>query len=164
MEKIEVLTLKGDTTLTNPPSDQAKAQTEALIKKGEEKPLSTPDKSDTDTVGKQPSTKIGSPIKSVTPLQSSWGNPNAEVVFIEDLTPISAEEMPPSNFFFNKKRRAIVKRETHQKEGAIVKRHRVLCDGQALEEANFTMEVASSLGAFSTANQYSVGNLKEQLK
>jgi hypothetical protein len=32
-------------------------------------------------------------------------------MFIEDLTPISVEEMPTSDFFFSKKRRAIVKRE-----------------------------------------------------
>jgi hypothetical protein len=164
LEKTEVLTQKGDTTLTNPPSDQAKAQTEALIKKGEENPLSTPGKSATDTVGKQPSTEIGSPVQSITPLQFSRGNPSAEVVFIEDLTPISVEEMPPSDFFFSKKRRVVVKRETHQKEGAIVKRHRVLFDGQALEEADFATEVAGSLGDFATTNQYSVGNLKEQLK
>jgi hypothetical protein len=37
--KTEVLTQKGDTTLPNPPSDQAKAQIEALIKKGEEKSI-----------------------------------------------------------------------------------------------------------------------------
>jgi hypothetical protein len=38
--------------------------------------------------------------------------------------------MPPSDFFFSKKRRAIVKRETHQKDGAIVKRKRMMYDGQ----------------------------------
>jgi hypothetical protein len=118
----------------------------------------------TNTAGKQPSTEIGNPIKSVTPLQSSRGNPNAEVIFIEDLTPISVEEMPPSDFFYNKKRRVVVKRETHQKEGSTVKRHRVLYDGQALEEAEFSMEVAGTLGAFATTNQCSVGNLTEQLK
>jgi hypothetical protein len=58
--------------------------------------------------------------------------------------------MPPSDFFFSKKRRAIVKRETHQREGATVKRHRVLYDGQALDEADFAMEMAGSLGDFST--------------
>jgi hypothetical protein len=52
----------------------------------------------------------------------------------------------------------------HQKEGTIVKRRRVLFDGQALEEADFALEVASSQGAFATTNQYSVGNLKEQFK
>jgi hypothetical protein len=53
-------------------------------------------------------------------------------VFIEDLTPILVEEMPRSDFFFSKKRKAVVKRETHLKEGATVKRHEVLLDGQAL--------------------------------
>jgi hypothetical protein len=52
LEETEDLNQKGDTTLTNPPSDQAKAQTEALIKEGEEKTLSTPGKSTTDKVGK----------------------------------------------------------------------------------------------------------------
>jgi hypothetical protein len=47
----------------------------------------------------------------------------AEAVFIGDLTPISTTEMPPSEFFFSKKRRDVVKRETHQKEGATVKKH-----------------------------------------
>jgi hypothetical protein len=104
LEKNEVLTQQGNAALTNPTDDQTKAQAEALIKKGEEKTPSTPDKSATRTTGQQPSIDIGNPIKLVTPLQSSSGNPNAEVVFIEDLTPISVEEMPPSDFFYNKKR------------------------------------------------------------
>jgi hypothetical protein len=74
------------------------------------------------------------------------------------------KKCPPSDFFFNKKKRVVVKKETHQKEGTIVKRDRVLCDGKALEEADFTMEVAGSLGDFATTNHYSVANLKEQLK
>jgi hypothetical protein len=41
----------------------------------------------------------------------------AEVVFIGDLTPISAAEMPPLEFFFSKKRRVVVKRETNKKDG-----------------------------------------------
>jgi hypothetical protein len=126
--------------------------------------LSTPGKSATDIVRKEPSTDIGSHVQSNTPLQFSRGNLSAEVVFIEHLTPISVNEMPPYDFFFNKKRIVVVKRETHQKEGASFKRHRLLLDGQALEEAKFTTEVAGSLGAFATINQYSVGNLKEQLK
>jgi hypothetical protein len=139
-------------------------ETEALIKKAEEKPQSTQGKPTTDTAGKQPSTEIGSPIQSVTPLQFSRGNPMAEVVFIGDLTPISAEEMPPSEFFFSKKRRAVVRREMHQRDGATVKKHRVLLDGQALEEEDFATEVAGSLGDFATTNQFSVSNLKEKLK
>jgi hypothetical protein len=85
-------------------------------------------------------------------------------VFIEDLTPILVEEMPPSDFFFSKKRRALVKRETHQREGATVKIHKVLFDGQSLEEEYLATYVAGSLGAFTTTNHFSVGNLKERLK
>lgn len=72
--------------------------------------------------------------------------------------------MPPSEFFFSKKRRAVVRRETHQRDGATVKKHMVLLDVKALEEEDFTTDVAGSLGAFATTNQFSVGNLKEKLK
>lgn len=164
LEKTDVLTQKEDTTLTDPPSDHVETQTEALIKKGEEKPLSTPGKPTIDAAGKQPSTEMGSPIQSVTPLQFSRGSPSAKVIFIKDLIPISAEEMPPSEFFFSKKRRAVARRETHQRDGATVKKHMVLLDVKALEEEDFTTDVAGSLGAFATTNQFSVGNLKEKLK
>jgi hypothetical protein len=120
--------------LTDPPSNHVETQTKALIKKGEEKPMSTPSKPTTETAGKQPSTEIGNPIQSVTPLQFSRGNTSAKVVFIKDLIPISAKEMPPSELFFSKKRRAVVRRETHQRDGVIIKKHMVLLDGQALEE------------------------------
>jgi hypothetical protein len=75
---------------------------------------------------------------------------SSEIIFIDDLTPIAPEEMPPSDFFFSKKRRAIVKRETHQKEGAMVKRKRMIYDGQNREDSEFAKEVAGSLGAFAT--------------
>jgi hypothetical protein len=101
---------------------------------------------------------------SSTPLQSIQGNPKVEVVFIEDLTLISTEENPPADFFFSKKRRAIVKMEMHQKDGATVKRKRMFYDGQGLDDTNFSREMASSLGAFAMTNQYSIENLVEQLK
>jgi hypothetical protein len=164
LEKIEVLTQKEDIPSTNVLGDQAKDQVETLTKEGEEVLLFTPDKSTTNAANKQSSIEIGSPIQSITPLQFTRGNPNAEVVFIENLTPISVEELPPSNFLFSKKRKAVVKREMHQKEGSAVKRHRVLIDGEALEELDFAEEVAGSLGAFATTNQFSVENLKERLK
>jgi hypothetical protein len=104
-------------------------ETKALINKAEENSQSTSDKPATDTVRKHQSTKIGSPIQSVTHVQFNRGNLMAEVVFIGDLTPISAEEMPPSEFFFSKKRRTVVRRETHQRDGVTVKKHRVLLDG-----------------------------------
>jgi hypothetical protein len=85
-------------------------------------------------------------------LQLSFGNPSSEVIFIDDLTPIAPKEMPPSDFFFSKKRRAIVKRETHHKDGAIVKRQRMVYDGQNRDDSKFNKEMAGSLGAFSTTN------------
>jgi hypothetical protein len=37
----------------------------------------------------------------------------------------------------------------------------VIIDGESLEEVEFANEVVGSLGAFATANQFSIGNLKE---
>lgn len=153
-----------EASVSTPLGPQAKAQLEASLKRGQETLPSTLDKSVTNTTKQQPSTEIGNPIISLTPLQSSFGNPSSEVIFIDDLTPISAEEMPPSDFFFSKKRRAIVKRETHQKDGAIVKRQRMVYDGQGRDDSDFAKEMVGSLGAFATTNQWSVENLVEQLK
>jgi hypothetical protein len=143
--------------------DQSKDQS-VTLKKGEDKPLSSPDKSTIDGTEKQLSTEIDNPFQIVTPLQFTRGNPNAEVIFIGDLTPISIEEIPPSDFFFSKKRKVVVKKEMHQKEGTMVKKNRVLLDGQNLEDEDFATEVAESLGDFSTTNLFSVDNLKERLK
>ena len=52
----------------------------------------------------------------------------------------------------------------HQKEGATVKKHRVLLDGQNLEDEDFSTEVVGSLGDFATDNLFSFDNLKERLK
>jgi hypothetical protein len=54
------------------------------------------------------------------------------------------------DFFFSKKRKAIVKRESHQKDGVITKRQRMLYDGNDRDDTEFAKEVAGSLGAFST--------------
>ena len=88
-------------------------------------PIGTPD-----TIGQEHSTTIMSPITSLTHLQTSFGNPNFELTYVGDLTPISPEEMPPSSFFFNKKRKAIVKRESHQKDGVVTKRQRLCMMGK----------------------------------
>jgi hypothetical protein len=149
---------------TDTPGKQVKDQTEIPSKGVGDTPLSTSNEPVTDATMKQTSTEIDSPIPSVTPLQSTKGNPDAGTIFKEDLTPISVEELPPSDFFFSKKRKVVVKRETHQRVGAAAKRYRVLTDGEALEEVEFTEEVAGTLGAYATTNQYSVGTLKEWLK
>jgi hypothetical protein len=133
LKNTEVSMQGVETSLPNPPGTQTKSQLEAFQKKGQDTSLSTPDKPATNTTKKHPSTEIGSPIMSLTPLQSIQGNPNAKVIFIEDLTPISAEEMPPSDLFFSKKRTTIVTRETHQKYGTKLKRKGMLYDGHGLD-------------------------------
>jgi hypothetical protein len=118
----------------------------------------------TDTTMKQSYKEIGSPIASVTPLQFTKGNPDAEIIFKEDLAPISVEELPPNDFFFSKKRKVVVNQETYQRAGAAVKKYKILMDGEALGEEEFADEIAGTLGAYATANQYSVGTLKGRLK
>jgi hypothetical protein len=57
-----------------------------------------------------------------------------------------------------------VKQEMHLKEGTMVKKHKILVDGQNLEEEYFATEVVGSLGAFATTNLFLVDNLKARLQ
>jgi hypothetical protein len=118
----------------------------------------------TDTTPKQLSKEIDSLIVVITPLQFTKGNPDAGWIFNEELMPISVEELPPNEFFFDKKRKVVVKQESYQKEGVVAKRFKILTEGKVVEEEEFTDEIAGTLGAYATANQYSVGTLKAQLK
>jgi hypothetical protein len=163
-EKVEVSTQKGSIPETKILDNQGKDKKETIIKNREDKPPSSPEKSTTEEAGKKLSTEIGNPIEVVTPLQFTRGNPNTEAIFISDFTPISVEEIPPTEFFFSKKRKVVVKKEMHMREGAMVKKHRVLLDGKNLEEEDFATEVAGSLGAFAMTNLFSVDNLKERLR
>jgi hypothetical protein len=117
-----------------------------------------------DAIPTQSFKEIGSPIASITPLQFTKGNPDAGWIFSEELTPISVEELPPNEFFFDKKRKVVVKQESYQKVGAVAKRFKILTEGKVVEEEEFTDEIAGTLGAYATTNQYSVGTLKAQLK
>ena len=62
-------------------------------------------------VGKTTSTELGSPITSLTPLQSTYGNPQMGIQYVSDLEPISRDEIPSFDYFFSKKRKAILKQE-----------------------------------------------------
>jgi len=77
-------------------------------------------------------TELGSPIVSLNPLQSTFGTPHMEIKYVSDLAPISIEETPSSDYFFSKKRKVVVKKEIHLKEGTMVKKHIVLVDGHNL--------------------------------
>jgi hypothetical protein len=106
----------------------------------------------------------GNPITSLTPLQSTFGIPQLQVIYASDLTPISREEIPSSDYFFSKKRKVVVKQEVHQREGTMVKKNTVLVDGENLEEEDFSTEVAGSMGALATTNLFIVENMRKRLK
>jgi hypothetical protein len=71
--------------------------------------------------------------------------------------------MTSSDLFFNKKKKAIVRREVQQKGGVITKKQKTIYDGQGQSDPEFTKYVADSLGAFTTSNLWSIDKLKEQL-
>jgi hypothetical protein len=116
------------------------------------------------TTGETKSTELGNPITSLTPLQSTFGFPQVGVIYASDLDPISREEIPPSDYFFSKKRKVVLKQEMYMREGGMVKKHRVLVDGKNLEEGDFTTEVAGSMGALATTNLFTVSNMRARLE
>jgi hypothetical protein len=114
-------------------------------------------------VGGTTSTKLGSPITSLTPLQSTYGNPHEGALYVSDLEPISRDEIPPSNYFFSKKRKAILKQEMHPRGDMMIKKHKIIIDGQKLKEGEFATEIAGTMGALMSVNLYSVGSLTTML-
>jgi hypothetical protein len=100
----------------------------------------------------------------LTPLQSTFGLPQIGFIYASDLAPVSREEIPPSDYFFNKKRKVVLKKEMYMREGGMVKKHRVLVDGKNLEEEYFTTEVVGSMGALATTNLFTVDNMRTRLK
>jgi hypothetical protein len=66
--------------------------------------------------------------------------------------PITVEELPPNDFFFDKKRKAIVKQELYQEAGTTTKKFKILVDGRAMKKEEFATQIAGTLGAFSIAN------------
>jgi hypothetical protein len=114
--------------------------------------------------GGKGSTELGSPITSLTPLQSTFGLSEMRDLFFDDLTSIPIDEIPPSDYFFSRKRKAILKQEMHKREGNIVKKNNVLIDRQNLEEEDFTTKVAGSMGAMETKNFFTVGKIITRIK
>jgi hypothetical protein len=112
-----------------------------------------------ETVGGTASKELGSPITALTPLQATFGNPHEGVLYVSDLEPISRDEMPSSDYFFSKKRRAVLKQESHPAGERTVKKHKIIIDGKKLKESEFATELAGTMGAIASANMYSVGNL-----
>jgi hypothetical protein len=48
-------------------------------------------------IGGTVSTELSSPIKSLTPLQSTFGTPHEGALYVNDLQLISRDEIPPSD-------------------------------------------------------------------
>ena len=92
------------------------------------------------------------------------GNIDAGWIFNEELRPIRVEELPMNEFFFDKKRKAVVKMEFYQEGELTTNKYKVITDGKNKKNEQFTTEIAGTLGAYASANQFSVGLLKNQLK
>jgi hypothetical protein len=112
-----------------------------------------------ETVGGTASTALGSPIAALTPLQATFGNPHEGALYVNELEPISRDELPSSDYFFSKKRRAVLKQESHSVGERSIKRHKIIIDGKKLHDSAFATELAGSMGAIASANMYSVENL-----
>jgi hypothetical protein len=97
-------------------------------------------------------------------LQSAQGNVQEGWIFCEELRPIRAKELPPNEFFFDKKRKAVVKQEFHQEGESTVKKYKVITEGKNKRKDEFATEIAGTLGAYATTNQFSIAALKNQLK
>jgi hypothetical protein len=57
----------------------------------------------------------------------------------------------------------VVKREFYQEGESTPKKYKVLTNGKDKNNEQCTTKTAGTLGAYSTANQFSVGVLKKQL-
>jgi hypothetical protein len=143
-----------------PPQNTESSQIETQKEKGEgvqTNPINLDDFPE--NVGGTASKELGSPITALTPLQATFGNPHEGVLYVRDLEPISRDEIPSSDYFFSKKRRAVLKQELHPVGERIVKKHKIIIDGKKLKESEFATELAGTMGAIESANMYSVGNL-----
>jgi hypothetical protein len=117
-----------------------------------------------ESVGGTASQELGNPITTLTPLQATFGTPHEGVLYVNDLEPITRDEIPSSDYFFSKKRRAVLKQELHHVGERMVKKHKIIIDGKKLNEGEFSTELAGTMGPIASANIYSVGNLTTMLE
>jgi hypothetical protein len=93
-------------------------------------------------------------------LQSTQGNIEEGWILNEELRPIKAEERPPNELFFDKKRKAVVKGELYQEEGSTAKKFKVMTNGNNKKNEQFATKIVGTLGAYASTNQFSVEVLK----
>jgi hypothetical protein len=58
-------------------------------------------------------------------LQFTQGNPDEGWIFNEESMPISVEELPPNEFFFDKERKDVVRQGFYQKESVVAKKFKI---------------------------------------
>jgi hypothetical protein len=80
------------------------------------------------------------------------------------LRPIRVEELPPNEIFFDKKRKAVVKREFYQEGESTTKKYKVITEGKDKKNEQFATKIAGTLGVYALVNQFSVRLLKNQHK
>jgi hypothetical protein len=95
-----------------------------------------PNKPVIEVTPKQTSKQIDSLIYIVTPLQFTKRNLDAGWIFNEDLTLISVEKMPPNEFFFEQKRKVVVRQGFYQKGSVVAKKFKIMIDGKAPKREN----------------------------
>ena len=71
------------------------------------------------------------------------------------------EEIPSNEFFFDKKRKVVVRQELYQEAGTVSEKFKIITDGRTMNKEEFATQIAGTLGAFATAKQYLVGTLKD---
>jgi hypothetical protein len=103
------------------------------------------------------SKQVGNPIASITPLQYVKGIPDAGWILGEKLTPISVEELRPNEFFFDKKRKVVMRKELYQEASAISKKFKILTDGKNMKKVEFATQIVGTLGAFAMVNHIQSG-------
>jgi hypothetical protein len=52
----------------------------------------------------------------------------------EKLTPIAVEELHPNEFFFDKKRKVVMRQELYQEVGTVSKKYKILTDGKDMKK------------------------------
>jgi hypothetical protein len=58
------------------------------------------------------------------------------------------EELPPNEFFFDKKRKVVVKQELYQEAGKVTKKFKILAYGKDMKKQEFATQIAGTLGGF----------------
>jgi hypothetical protein len=85
------------------------------------------------------------------------------VLYVSHIQPISSDEIPSYDYFFSKKRKAILKQEMHIRGDMMIRKNKIIVDVQKLEEGEFAIEITGTMGALASTNLYSVGNLRTML-